>query len=229
MMNWILYAIAGLILVGWVMKSLLGKKSSNPRTFSDEENQRDYELKKQGLERVLGEMDDLVLHAIIPYEIGGPLDIYMFSKHLAGTGLVSMELLNPAGDGPKPNRDGTYEMIMFTRLKNDGDVKGDSPFGKIVLRCRGIMTSGGRYSQMAVLNSGETCEVPVSEDETACAILDKYAMFTVGERKHHLLLVLEVFRNEMEYARKNGTDKLLGRLKDAGFYPFSDLNRSPVV
>jgi hypothetical protein len=53
--------------------------------------------------------------------------------------------------------------------------------------------------------------------------------FKVGDRKHHLLLCLEVFRSEMEFARENGAEQLLGKLKDAGYYPYSDLNRKPFV
>ena len=228
-MRWVIYIIAGLIVISWIVKFFIGRQESARPTFSDEENQRDYDLKKQGLEKVLGKMDDMVLHAIIPYEIGGPLDIYTFSKHLAGTGFVSMELLSPADSGPKANRDGTYELIMFTRLKDGGENTEDSPYSKIALRCRSIMTSGGRYSTMAVLNSGDTSEVPISEDEFACIILDKYTTFSVGERTHHLLLIMEVFRNEMEYARKEGTEKLLLQLKEQNYYPFSDLDRKSVI
>ena len=53
--------------------------------------------------------------------------------------------------------------------------------------------------------------------------------FKIGDIKHHLLLCLEVFRSEMEYARKNGSEKLLDLLKEKSIYPYSDLDRDPVV
>jgi hypothetical protein len=53
--------------------------------------------------------------------------------------------------------------------------------------------------------------------------------FKIGNRKHHLLLCLEVFRSEMEFARENGSEKLLIKLKQAGHYPYSDLDRQPVA
>jgi hypothetical protein len=34
-----------------------------------------------------------------------------------------------------------------------------------------------------------------------------------------LLLCLEVFRSELEFAGENGTEELLEKLKDAGHYP----------
>jgi len=43
------------------------------------------------------------------------------------------------------------------------------------------------------------------------------------------LLCIEIFRSEMEYSRKYGSRSLLTKLKEAGFYPYSDLNRKPVV
>jgi hypothetical protein len=42
-------------------------------------------------------------------------------------------------------------------------------------------------------------------------------------------LAIEVFREEMNWARAQGTEKLVERLQAAGAYPFSDLDRAPVV
>jgi len=44
-----------------------------------------------------------------------------------------------------------------------------------------------------------------------------------------LLVLIEIHRSEMEYAREHGGAKLLARLKRAGCYPFSDLDREPVA
>jgi hypothetical protein len=41
-----------------------------------------------------------------------------------------------------------------------------------------------------------------------------------------LLLCIEVFRSEMEYAMKNGSEALFRLLKERGYYhPYSDLDR----
>ena len=84
-----------------------------------------------------------------------------------------------------------------------------------------------------ILNPNETIEVPNGTDENNCLILDNYRPhnkeFKIGKRSHHLLLCLEVFRSEMEFARKNGSGELINLLKEKGFYPYSDLNRKPVV
>lgn len=49
-------------------------------------------------------MHGIVGHAIIPFSIGGAVDMYYFTDHIKGTGFATMELLNPDGNGPKPNK-----------------------------------------------------------------------------------------------------------------------------
>lgn len=90
------------------------------------------------------------------------------------------------------------------------------------------------FSKQAVLNPNETCEVPNGEGkENSCLVFDLYQPdnkeFKIGKRKHHLLLCLQVFRSEMEFARKNGSVELFKILKQAGYYPYSDLDRQPVA
>jgi hypothetical protein len=61
-----------------------------------------------------------------------------------------------------------------------------------------------------------------------CLIFDAYGLD--GEHKDFgLLVVIEVHRSEMEYAREYGGKKLLDKLKIAGYYPYSDLERPAVA
>ena len=219
------------------LKKLFGGKSKEievpAREFTDEEFETDYKLKEQGLENVLGAMHGIVGHAIIPFSIGGAVDMYYFTNGVKGTGFATMELLDPDGNGPKPNRIGTYELVAFTKLDYNDIEENPTEFNTIERRFCGIFTTIGNYSSQAVLNPFETIEVPNRTDENNCLILDKYAPegkeFAIGDRTHHLLLCLEVFRSEMEFARKNGSGKLIELLKEKGFYPYSDLDRDPVA
>ena len=217
------------------IKKLFGKSEPEAKEFTDEEHEQDYELKKQGLEHILGEMHDIVGHAIIPFAIGGAVDMYYFPNHIKGTGFATMELLEPDGTGPLPNRLGTYELVAFTKYDFDDSDDTQTPFNRIQLKIRGIFTSTGFYSRMAVLNPNETCEIPGDDDddETTCLAFDLYQPdnkeFFIGDRKHHLLLCIQLFRSEMEFARENGSEELFKKLKQAGYYPYSDLDRKPVV
>ena len=209
------------------------KQESPKREFSEDELNNDYELKTQGLENVLGSMHGVVGHAIIPFEIGGAVDMYYFRNHIPGTGFATMELLDPDGNGPKRNRIGTYELVAFTKLEYNEDEQNQNAFNQIERRICGVFTTIGNYSSQAILNPGETVEIPNGTNENNCLIFDNYNPegkgFKIGDRNHHLLLCLEVFRNEMDFARKNGTGKLIELLKEKGVYPYSDLDRNSVI
>ncbi len=218
-------------------KKLFGKneiKEAPKQEFTDEEYEKDYELKMNGLENVLGKSHDLVGHAIIPFEIGGTVDMYYFPNGIPGTGFATMELIDPSGKGPVPNKTGTYELVAFTKLKYSSDTTETQPFNKIERHICGILTGIGNYSFEAKLEPLETCELPQDEGEpNLCLIFDEYKPngkeFRIGTRKHGLLLVMEVFRDEMEFAMSNGTGKLVQKLKEKGYYPYSDLDRKSVI
>ena len=216
-----------------ILKKIFGKKEIK-KEFSQEEFDKDYELKMAGLEFVLGKSHDLVGHAIIPFEIGGTVDMYYFPNGIKGTGFATMELLKPDGTGPIPNRLGTYELVAFTKLDYIQDTAETNPFNLIERRVCGILTGIGSYSFSAKLNPLDTCEIPTKEGEpNICLIFDEYKPngkeFKTGNRKHGLLLIMEVHRDEMEFAMNNGTAKLIEKLKEAGYYPYSDLDRESVI
>ena len=183
-------------------------------------------------------MHDLVGHAIVPFGLdGGAVDMYYFPNGIPGTGFATMELIKPDGSGPKKNRIGTYELVTFTKLEmpgSQGDMGKAERFQKIERRMCRIMTGIGWYAHEAVLNPGETCEMPVYEAEPSVyLIFDEYrkdgVQFEFEGRRHCLLLCIEVFRSEMEHAMREGSEVVLKKLKDAGHYPYSDMDREPVL
>jgi hypothetical protein len=215
-----------------LLSKLLGKKAKT-KEFTEEEWNRDYEEKQKGLERLLGKMHDVVGHAVIPFEVGGALDMYYFPNGIPGTGFATMELLKPDGTGPIPNKFGTYELAAFTRIPYDA-TDGETPFSRIRARLNLVMTNIAYYSLQAKLQPGETAELPSDEGQPGyCILFDHYKPngldFTIGNRRHALLLVMEIFKDEMDFAMANGSRKLIEKLKIAGYYPYSDLDRESVV
>lgn len=216
-------------------KKLFGKSDKpTPREFTEQEHELDYDQKLKGLENVLGKMHNLVGHAIIPFAVGGAVDMYYFPNHIKGTGFATMELLEPDGTGPLPNRLGTYELVAFTKHDISDNEDPQTPFNLTERKVCGIFTTIGFFSREAILNPNETCEVPNGEgEENSCLVFDLYQPnnkeFKIGDRKHHLLLCLQVFRSEMEFSRANGSGELFKKLKEAGHYPYSDLDRQPVA
>ena len=219
------------------LRKIFGKKekvSDTPGEFTEEEFNTDYDLKLQGLEQVLGKMHNLVGHAVIPFAIGGAVDMYYFPNHIKGTGFATMELLDPNGKGPLKNRLGTYELVAFTKYDYNTSGGTQTPFNLIERKACGFLTAIGLYSSQAVLNPKETIEIPNGEGkENTCLIFDLYEpdgkKFTIGDREHHLLLCLQLFRSEMDYARQHGSDALFKILKEKEIYLYSDLDRAPVV
>ncbi len=204
-----------------------GQKSHEklPKEFTDEQFEKHYELKAQGLENILGKPADLVGHAIIPFDAGGAVDMYYYPHAIKGTGFATMELIQPDGSGPVANRNGTYELVAFTKLNYVNDTTETSPFNLIERRTCGTFTAIGFFSFEAKLEPGETMEIPADDAPTKCIVFDEYRPhnkdFLIGDKKYGLLLVIEVFRDEMEYAMRNGSDALLEKLKEKGFYPYS--------
>lgn len=219
------------------LKKLFGKKKVQEAVaedkFTEDQYDQDYEQKVQGLENILGKMNNIVGHSIIPFAVGGAVDMYYFPNHIEGTGFATMELLDPDGNGPMPNLFGTYELTAFTKQPYSGNAETETAFDSIKRRVCGIFTTIGNYSFDAVLNPYQTCEIPRGDEDTIYLIFDKYQPgtneFNIGGRIHHLLLCIEVFKNEMDYARANGGKNLIEKLKEARFYPYSDLDREPVV
>lgn len=191
-----------------------------------------YEKKTSLMVDWLGEEHDIVMHALIPYAVGGSLDLYYFPHGVEGTAIATKELCELPGQGSSNDLFKTYELVMFTRhaiALDDFDNK-STPFGQAHRSINAILNHIAPYSEEATLNPNETCEFP-KEMEVAggkCLIFDAYGN-PAQEADFGLLLIIEIHRSELNYARKRGGLRLIEMLKDAGHYPYSDLDRPPVV
>jgi len=189
-----------------------------------------FDLKLQGIESIMGKSYDIVGHAIIPFEIGGAVDMYYFPYKNGGTGFATMELIETNENEPLPNELGKYELVAFTKHQFVNE-DNDNPFNTIERKICGIFTALGFYSREVALNVGDTCEIPsdTETEDNTCLILDFFDYFFVDDKKYHLLVCIQLFRSEMEFAMKNGSKTLFEKLKEAGSYPYSDLDRKPVI
>ncbi|MBI1832674.1 MAG: suppressor of fused domain protein [Planctomycetes bacterium] len=193
-----------------------------------------YDRKSALMEKSLGKMHDIVMHAIIPYAIGGGLDLYYYPNGIPGSGIATMELSELPNQGSSNRVYDSYELVMFTKLPlaMDDAKNPKTPFGKVHAVINSILNLVAPYSAQAELNPNETCEFPEDFERVGgkCLIFDGYGCHSDEIAQNFGLLVLiEVFRSEMEWARKNGGAKLIAKLKKAGHYPYSDLDREPVA
>lgn len=188
--------------------------------------------KDRFMEQILGKEHDMVMHAMIPYAAGGALDLYYYPNQIEGVGIATKELSPSPQEGSSNGVFGLYELVMFTRHALDLDAAQDleTPFGRAHKNISGILNVIAPYSAQATLNPRETCEFPAEMEGVGgkCLIFDAYGEPLAGGG-FGILLIVEVFRSEMDFARANSGAELLELLKEAGHYPYSDLEREAVV
>jgi len=105
-------------------------------------------------------------------------------------------------------------------------------FGRVHRSINSILNRIAPYSAEATLNPNETCEVPAGLEHVGgkCLIFDEWdCRSDEMVDSFGLLLVLEIFRSEMNFAREYGAAELFARLKKAGCYPYSDMDREAVA
>ena len=191
-----------------------------------------YERKTAMMVDVLGKEHGMVMHSIIPYAVGGGLDLYYFPNGIEGTAIATKELCELPGEGSSNAVFDTYELVMFTRhaLSLDDARNEATAFGRAHRSINAILNCIAPYSTEATLNPLETCEFPEDMERIGgkCLIFDAYG-FNAAHAEFGLLALIEVHRSEMDFARKHGTGELIAKLKQAGYYPYSDLDRPAVA
>lgn len=227
------WSLTLLVAVSCGKKDVPESDATASHQFSDEEIGSYNSKKLTGLENVLGPAHDVVGHAPIPWSEGGLVDMYYFTNGIPGTGMATMQLIKPDGSGSVPNDDGTYELLAFTKLNFNSDTSVTNSFNQIERRMNKFFTSIANYAMANKIQPGETTEIPEDGSVTRYLVFDAYKPggkeFMIGGKKHGLLLIIEIHREELEFATQYGSSELLKRLKDAGHYPYSDLERKPVA
>lgn len=194
--------------------------------------QKWYETKTDMMVAILGTEHNVVMHALIPYCVGGGLDLYYFPNGISGTAIATKELCEKPGEGSTNDVLDDYELVMFTRhvISLDDAKDQTTPFGAAHHSINAILSCIAPYSAQAKLNPKETCEFPEDMEELGgrCLVFDAFKPLKEHNR-FGLLLILEIYRSEMNFARENGGQQLIDKLSAAGYYPYSDLDRPPVA
>lgn len=169
---------------------------------------------------VLGEADDHVLHALIPFflgpEMGGAADVIAFRKHLPGVCYVTSELIGY--DSQEPNDQGNYELMICHRGNDDWGAH--------------LVSRLASYTCEAVLNHGHTMDIgpAAPEGATVCALLFyDYARFQVRDVEAGLLLCIGITETELEACQDGRWEEVVDALKSQGIFPYTDLFRASVL
>jgi len=192
------------------------------------------EFKDRRIAAALGPDHDTVLHAILSYEVGGALHTYFYRRGIPGTGIATKQLARLGETSPKNFVFEKYELVMFTRDDIVPGAVGEAvtpDAGTKLGFMRATLNAVARYAEEAELNPGETLEFPSDFDPPLagrCYLLDAYQPDKQGP-DFGLMLVMELFRDELDIARSGGKADLLTALRASGAYPYSDLDQRASV
>lgn len=198
-----------------------------------QQEDRWFEQKSDIMERRLGQEHDVVMVSSVPFEYGGPLPLYYYPNDILGTGIASKSLSLKGSESVSNEKYQSFELLMFTKNKIDLEsaYDTDSAFGQAHLNISNIINPIAEFAQRVTLNPYETCEFPEDLPEIGgkCLIFHDYRSDTEEVESFGLMLVMEIFPSELAFARRYHPSILITLLTEHGVYPYSDLNREPVV
>ncbi len=189
-----------------------------PQTGNDE-SQKIWEARIAALTPILGKPADMVLHAVIPFQLGGSADVLPFPDYVPGVTYVTAEMTGENA-GQRPTTLGNYELMICVRqeLKRAGD----------------LISNLARYTCEAELEPGETMELGTFfGDSTLRSLLftrprEQAVHFEFFGERYSLLLCIGITAEELAFKQVNGSDGLLALLKQHGVFPYTTPDRPSV-
>lgn len=168
---------------------------------------------------ILGKPADKVLHAVIPFHLGGFADVLPFPEHVPGITYVTAEM-SGQDVGQRPSTLGNYELMICARqeLQEAGD----------------LISKLARYTCDAELEPGETMDVGTFfGDSTIRALLfthpsEQSMHFEFLGQRYGLLLCVGITSEELAFKQARGSAGLLTLLKQHGVFPYTTPNRRSV-
>jgi hypothetical protein len=219
---------------------IFGKGKKEKQEQEDALELASYQAKSEFMERILGKEHDMVRHSIIPFAVGGGLDLYFYPGFMGGTAIGTKELVDRDFGGPANKLFDCYELVMCAKSAIDlasaaEEVPPKGSFGHEQREIHGMLNILGRYAPQAKLNPYDTLEFPAEMQGVGgkCLIIDAlcepFADEKTKAKKFGLMLVMEIHRDEMEYAMKQRGKELIAKLKAKGHYPFTGIERESVL
>ena len=182
----------------------------------DEEWKHLWDARQAALESVLGPAENSVLHAVIPFHLGGQADVLSFRKHVPGRIVATCELLGE--ESQKPNVMGTYELAVAHRDDNEWGAN--------------IVSKLARYTCDAVVQPGQTMGLGTAvpaKSTIAGFFFDDYLRFKFEGVDAGLLLCIGLTADELAACQQGKRQEVYDALKAAAVFPYTDLFRPSVL
>jgi hypothetical protein len=185
-------------------------------TDSDDEWNEWWKARVAALEQVLGTSEGGIWEADVPFDAGGTADLVRFRQHVAGVCYATAELAGR--EDQVPSTLGYYELVICTRKESNWAAD--------------LVSRLARYTTEAELNPGDTMDLSgaVPKRATIAGLLFlQYATLRIEGHDCGLLLCLGVTADELAACQAGRQAEVLEKLKAAGVYPFTDLDRPSVL
>jgi hypothetical protein len=184
--------------------------------MAHDEWKRTWDARTAALESVLGPAEDMVLHALVPFQIGGQADVLSFRKLMAGQVAATCELLGEPSQ--KRNLQGTFELAIAQR---DGSDWGPNIISKLA-----------RYTCDAVLQPGQTMDLGSAvppKSTIAGFFFDDFKRMKFEGTDAGVLLCIGLTADEVMACRKGKRQMVYDALIAEKVFPYTDLFRPSVL
>tara|TARA_R110000737_G_scaffold251825_4_gene261420 strand:+ start:2144 stop:2788 length:645 start_codon:yes stop_codon:yes gene_type:complete len=183
----------------------------------------------------LGEPTDSVIFSPLPFQFGGMVNLWVFPNKIPGAILTTMQLVAPGRTDQKKGPLGKYELAMAVKedlsTVEQLQAESDNPDSSLNL-VRRLITAISGYSQMAVLQPGETAELPTEDPEEPSiyllfdTIIKPDNATLIGNDTLALLLIMKITKQDFVYKETHGGEALIKQLKEAKRYPYTQASQS---
>lgn len=205
-----------------------------PEQSSQQEDESHIDDKDLLMESILGTEHSSAWFSLIPYTLGGSLNQHYYPNGIKGTAIATKQLALHVEHVPMNDKYSLYELVMFTQAVIEREQEGDKSlnFEQACSHFSEILNVLAPYCIKNKVNPYHTAETPaeLSEIGGKCFIFSDYKSNSEAYKQHFgMMLVMEIFPSELEYARQHGGERLIKLLKEHNHYPYSDMNRMPIV
>jgi len=166
------------------------------------------------VEEALGPLDLMTLCPIIGFSAGGPVSLRTIGRGENPVTYVSCELVCYADQ--RPSCVGPFEVLITSN---------DETWARTVATCI------GEISLEAIVDDLHSIDLAPRLDSSTslqAVLLERFSSSKIAGVSYGILRAIGVTRAELRWCRERSVAELLWKLKEAGVYPVSDVQRESV-
>ena len=173
--------------------------------------------RQTALEKLFGPSADHVLHALVPFHLGGQADVLIFENHIVGATLyVTADL---TGDDSAQASNDVWDQYELAICVRGSDTWPPNTISRLATYCINSPIRPGETMDIAEA-------VPQPSAISAFLFCD-YGAFSLTGKRCGVLLCVGITSEELQRSFEVGSSTVLEQLRGDDVYPFTDLRRLP--